>query len=258
MKTFAKLTDWVADFVRTSSPDYVEELTLLKDKKKLKVKYQAGDIFTFPISRYTCGVGKILFPLEKLKDKNILSPASFFHDIMQVPLLVRLYALEIPCENILKTPKIKVTDLEGKPMLPAYFMADNNILRGEYPIVAHTRLTEEDLDFPISYDLFENTLSWGLGTITSLPPVKSEIDRHTQGIRLRNAGVSSGASIDLLRKFLNGEEPYYEYEICHSKNKKLYDEVFRAAGLDPKMSYDEFCKKTNVPGREKVVTIVNE
>lgn len=257
MKTFAQLQEWIMDFIQSSPAGYTEVMSQLKKQTLKKINYQSGDLFAFPLSRTSFGIGKILFPIKHITSKKLVSPPHYFLEIMQVPVLVRLYGTELFCKNALQIPVVDTSLLQNTPMLPAYFMSDRYLFRGHYPLIGNIPLTKDELDFPVSYDLQNNVLCWGLGMTHIKRPLKVAIDPSTQGVLLRNNGVKGGASVSLLRNYLQGNEVYHEYEIHHSKNKKLYTEIIRAAGLLPSITYDEFCKETHTFNREELIDLLN-
>lgn len=256
MKTFSQLQEWIEAFIKASPAEYIENMNRIKNESVSKVSYQSGDLFAFPLSRTSYGIGKIIFPLKHITSKKLVSPPHYFFQVMLVPVLVRLYGIELHCTDVLRIPPIDAASLNDIPLLPAYFMSDRYIFRGHYPVVGHVPLATTELDFPVSYDQQNNLLCWGLGMTRTKRPLKVHIDPDTQGILLRNNGVSGGASTAMLRKYLDGKEIYYEHEINHSKNKKLYTEIIRAAGLSPSISYDEFCYETHAFNREELIDLL--
>ena len=60
-------------------------------------------------------------------------------------LLVQLFAKASP------SPKVPVAELRKTPTLPTSLMMDNHLFYGEYGLIGHCDLEEEELEFPISY-----------------------------------------------------------------------------------------------------------
>lgn len=144
LKEFA---DWAEHWEKTTTPADMEELAaLLNLKKHQKMPYREGDFFRYPLGRRQFGYGRIL--LDYNKQRKCREP---FWDILkgvsQRPLLVTPYRI------ISSDPTLAVEEIRLLPVMPSFYMEDHHIALGDYPIVGHLALEEDEMDFPIHYGI---------------------------------------------------------------------------------------------------------
>jgi hypothetical protein len=186
---------------------------------------------------------------------------------MGQPVLVQLFAF------VSDTKLIDISKLDNSTKLPSDIMMDNILLYGEYEIIGHKELTDEDFDFPISYgkSLEQRLvvfLQWGL-IHKELPvttfnkyiigdnPFVSE-DSYSRKIQNPFGFYSIGFrpnynANDILKTIENkgifdyNETKNYstEFDLRNPKNKNVRDEILNAFGLDPNKLYIDNCRLTN-------------
>ena len=142
LKDFA---DWAKRWeTETTQADMEELAALLSLKKRQKLPYQEGDFFRYPSGRRQFGYGRILQDYNKRRKRK-----GPFWDVLkengQRPLLVMPYRI------ISNDPAPALEELRRLPAMPSFYMEDYHIALGDYPIVGHLPLEEDELDFPIHY-----------------------------------------------------------------------------------------------------------
>jgi len=144
--------------------------------------------------------------------------------------------------------------------LPSDVMFDNLVLYGEYEIIGHREVKEEEFDFPISYGAVLDArpvvfLQWGLIHKELPKTIYNKYTTDETGLH-RNPygfyGVGFRPSYDTV-DLLNAVEDngVFDFDKCryytakrdlrNPKNKAIKEELFKVFGLDPHKSYVENC-----------------
>lgn len=259
----------INDFIDNSPATHLQEINKFKHTVKKLQKFKEGDIFSFKIGREEYSFGQILMDIDRLKKKNLLPENHGLRYIMAMPILVKFY------QYISKAPEIDVDSLRDFATLPSDYMMDNLLLYGEYKILGHLPLNEEDFDFPISYGgeldlLNENVfLQWGLISKTlpkkvfnKFTSAENHLVPETSSSRIMSNPFSYYSigfrpcytGIDIRNAILNasfdfGMVDHYkaQFDLRNPKNKAIRDEIFIQFGLDPSKNYAENCKMLNIP-----------
>jgi hypothetical protein len=155
------ISESIDNFISESPHNHLKEIEDFRNANRKNVKYKSGDFFAFKINRTEYGFGRILLNVDLLRKKNMIPKNHGLFLLMGPPLLVTIYALTS------KNKKVEIDTLLKTPQLPTDFIMDNNVFYGEYEIIGHKPLDEEDFHFPISYgrrlDREPNVfLQWGL------------------------------------------------------------------------------------------------
>ena len=277
-KTENKLNYWVDDFIKKSDGNHIEQINKFKNTKKVNVKYKSGDYFAYKIDRKNYGFGRILLDINKLRKSNLLEKNHGLNLLMGTPVLVQLYPF------ISTEKKIDIKILENLTALPSDFMMDNHLHYGEYEIIGHKKLDENEFEYPmsygrsISYGSSNVFLQWGfihkelpiskfnkyvIGENKFLPETStSRFMQNPYGYY--SCGFSTSYwKVDIVETIKNNNifdfnrEPYYktEYDLRNPKNSALRKEIMTELGLDANLSYLENCKKM---GTEETVKILEK
>lgn len=256
--TDSSIGQTVIHFIEQSHPSHLAEIQAFKNAKRKNVKYKPGDYFSFKINRTEYGFGRLLLDIFQLKKKGKIDGEHGLSLPMGHALIIQLFAYKSA------TKKVDISILDKQPKLPSDLMMDNLLLYGEYEIIGHKELKEEEFEFPISYgrNIFPNGgvfLQWGLIHLKLPYSVFSkyiigngQFDQNPYGyysIGFRPAYDS----LDVVKTIENNgvfnfdvvEHYVQKKDLRNPANKEIKDEVFRVFGLDPKLGYAENCKLTN-------------
>jgi len=251
----------VDNFVLESPASHLDEIEAFKNAKRKNVKYRCGDIFAFKIGRSDYGFGRIILNVDLLRKKEMIPKNHGLFNLMGPPLLVTIYALTA------KTKQVDIYTILKAAQLPTDFMMDNNVFYGEYEIIGHSPLKDEDFNPPISYgrrlDRVPNVfLQWGL--IHLEKPMK-EFDKylsadnvHLQksdpsrrmsnpygyysiGFRPRYDHVDIKMAIENGGEFQFGKSSWYgsRFDLRNPSNTEIKFDILRAFGLQPNGTYED-------------------
>ena len=166
--------------------------------------------------------------------------------------------------------------LEVLPALPSEYMMDNQLFYGEYAIIGHKGLNENDFDFPMSYGRHISSvkhctfIQWGL--IHKELPV-SDFGKYLIGDNPRvtedrpsrklsnpygyysigfRPGYTGNDIINVIKNdgvfdFDKSQKFKMEFDLRNPKNKTIRAEIMQAFGLYPDKDYQFNCKITNTP-----------
>jgi len=254
------INDVIEKFIGESSEGHISEITTFKQLKRKNIKYKSGDIFSFKISRDEYAFGRILLDIHSLRKKNVIPPKHDFYSLMGSALLVDVYA------HISKNKEVDIEELLQKPRLPSDYMMDNVIFYGEYEIIGHQPLKEEDFHFPISYGHTLNGrptvyLQWGLIHIEK--PLKkynkyllAENERLPIGhpsrsinnpYSYRSIGFRPTFYYEDIKKAMDNNGRFQfntavhysaKFDLRNPANTEIKNDILNAFALDPKRDYD--------------------
>lgn len=139
-------------YIASLPDDYDKQLDNFRNKKRVTVKFGAGDIFRIQLSpteyTYCLILGKVR-QIEKWKELPEKHPMRC---AMCRPIIYRQY--NIKTEN----PNMTAQELEKIPLLIPQTAQDNFVLWETYPIVCHKELKEEDID--IGFHYYKGEMTW--------------------------------------------------------------------------------------------------
>jgi hypothetical protein len=135
----------VEKFIQTSTENHLSEIAIFKKSKRRNISFRPGDFFAFKINRTEYGFGRVLLNIDALKNKNLIPKHHGLSFLMAKPILIKLYSF------ISITKHVNTDKLEKTAALPSDYMMDNLFFYGEYEIIGHKGLIDNDFDFPISY-----------------------------------------------------------------------------------------------------------
>jgi len=256
------IADTVEEFIEKSKENHFDEIKVFQNEKRNNVKYKSGDFFSFKIGRSQYGFGRVLLDVHKLRKKRLVDSNHGLQLLMGAPVLVNIYGY------ISDTIKVDLDLLKTMPPLPSDYIMDHNLFYGQYEIIGSEELDSSELDFPVSYGSSivggnENTLflQWGL---IHLEIKRKQFNKYLSGeiehlekespsryINNPYGFYSIGYSPryyrdDILNtikggrfNFKTSESYKSEFDLRNPRNKKIKDEIFKAFGLNPKVSYEK-------------------
>lgn len=139
------ISELVDDFIKQSPRNHLKQIAEFKNAKRKNIRFKSGDYFSFKLDRTQFGFGRVLLDISKLRKKDLISKEHGLNLLMGTPVFVQLFVHASENKNI------DITQIDSSPILPSDVMMDNILLYGEYEIIGHRDLREEDFDFPISY-----------------------------------------------------------------------------------------------------------
>lgn len=253
------VSEIINDFIASSPENHLAEIEKYKNAKRKNIKFKSGDYFCFRLDRKNFGFGRILFDVGKARKKKLINDVHGFNLLMGPPVIVELFAFKSPSRNI------DIATLDKQPKLPSDVMMDNLLLYGEYEIIGHRELTDEEFDFPISYGRSIDQrkivfLQWGL--IHKELPLKvydkyiytDEISAgqnpygyYSIGFRPHYDSIEVLKAIDNNGKYDFDNANHYKakYDLRNPKNRAIKNELFKTFGLDSNKTY---CKNSILTG----------
>jgi hypothetical protein len=255
------ISDSVDNFISESPDNHLKEIDEFKNGKRKNVKYKVGDLFAFKVNRIEFGFGRIQLNVDLLRKKNMIPKNHGLFNLMGPPLLVSIYAFNS------KDKHVDIDALLKMPQLPSTFMMDNIVFYGEFEIIGHRKLKDEEFNFPISYgrrlDREPNVfLQWGL------IHVEKSIKDYDKYLVAENLNLPKGSpsrqvdnpygyysigfrppydSIDIKTTIENGgqfqfdKSSYYgcQFDLRNPNNDDIRKDILKAFGLNPNGSYED-------------------
>lgn len=262
-KTVADAENNIISFIKALPKNHLDILEQIKNKKKQKtkpVRFKSGDFFAVPVKRNFYGepteyiFGRHLLNISELRKKGFVDQLHHWNNLMTVVQLVTLY--NYSSDTLIQDLEI----LRTKDSIPAFYMMDDLLMRGQYPIIGHIPLKSDEINFPMHYGKHlginkkEFYFGWGLAMIDDIKQITfNNLDTESS---FRNSGVHFGANEYILNLFKNGQPPFAIYcDINHPDNLELKEKIFASLNIDYNISYDDFCKKANCMNREELLKI---
>lgn len=141
IRTLDDLAAWLDRWAAETTPEDLTALDRFLTAKRRRVQVREGDFFRFSIGRRAYGYGRVLLDYYRMKKEG----RPCWDILMCRPLVVKTYRF------ITDDPAVPVEVLRELPALPSYYMSDDGIFFGEYPVVGNLPLEIGELDFPIMY-----------------------------------------------------------------------------------------------------------
>jgi hypothetical protein len=251
------VAEQVSEFIKQSPEGHVKEITQFKNGKRKNIKFRSGDYFSFKLDRTNFGFGRLLLDVNKIRKKKLIKREHGLGLLMGTPLIVQLFAYKSPVKNI------DISLLDSQSKLPADVMMDNLLLYGEYEIIGHRDLKDEEFEFPISYGRSIDQrrvvfLQWGLIHLELSHEkfykyITSEKDfgqnpygYYSIGFRPHydTADIISTIENNNVHDFSKSTHYKASWDLRNPKNKEIKNELFKEFGLDPNRGYHDNCKLT--------------
>ena len=244
------ITNQVSEFIKKSPAKHLQEIEQFKNAKRKNVKFRAGDYFCFKLDRTNFGFGRILLDVNKVRRKELIKSKHGLHLLMGLPVIVQLFAFKATTKNI------EISELDTQPKLPADVMMDNLLLYGEFEIIGHRHLKDEEFEFPISYGRSIDQrrivfLQWGLihlelpqESFNKYVTGEKPFDQNPYGFysigfrpHYDNIDVLKAIENKGIFSFSNSKNYKAKWDLRNPANKEVKDELFDVFGLDPNKNY---------------------
>tara|TARA_R110000796_G_scaffold252637_1_gene389670 strand:+ start:110319 stop:111506 length:1188 start_codon:yes stop_codon:yes gene_type:complete len=251
------ISEQVSEFIKQSTDNHLEEINKFKNAKRRNVKYKAGDYFCLKLDRNNFGFGRILLDVNKIRKQKLIKSEHGLGLIMGPPLIIQFFAYKASTKNV------DIAFLDQQPTLPSDIMMDNLIFYGEFEIIGHRELKNDEFDFPISYGRSIDQrrivfLQWGLIHL-ELPQEKfykyvtgeKKFDQnpygyYSNGFRPHYDAIEITKTINNQGVFDFSSSRHYQarWDLRNPDNNRVIAELFKVFGLDINKSYLENSKLT--------------
>lgn len=271
-KSLVDLPIWLDNYIGNTSQEDLKELNEFTNKKRVRVKLNEGDFFTYKIDRRNYGFGRLISDIRKIrKDPNFKKNKNYgLSQIMTQPLLIKVYSVINPSKNI------DLNFLKTLNSLPSQYIMDNALFYADFEVIGNLPLEDSEIEFPISYarsisydDIKTVYLQYGKiykethrdkfykYVEIPNPDSKTEWDKCLKFNPHRNESI--GASLNFNKStlekvilensnasFWNDKIYQRQDDLRNPKNKAIKKEVFDFFRLDSEKSYSENIAKENV------------
>lgn len=254
----AELQDWLENYMKTCPPDYFEKVNRMRTLPHRTIKYNTGDLVRFEIDREYYGFALIIGKLRELQKLGVFCEGHPMHDLMTVPILIRIYKLKTKNKNM------PINEIIKNELLATKIMSDNNIIWGTHEIIGNKQLEESDIDFPMQYGFSISAnrkrimrFAWGMGMIRidDLETIPNELKTSD----FLNIGVSCSLPIHQLTRVLDGQSEYNRYDdLRHPDHDEMKQKVFWFLGLPSEIDMDRFNEKYNGMTRRQYIDFLEE
>ncbi len=246
-----KVSEIIDDFINNSPKNHFIAIDKFKKLKRLNVKFKSGDYFCFKLDRENYGFGRLLLDVNKVRKKKLINNFHGLNLLMGPPVIVELFAFKST------TKKIDIETLDKQTKLPSDIMMDNLLFYGEFEIIGHREIKDEEFDFPISYGLSIDQrgivfLQWGLihkelpqnvynnYTFTDEMQVgQNPYGYYSIGFRPHYDNIEIIKTINNKGIYNFDDARHYKakWDLRNPENKVIKDELFRVFGLDSNQNY---------------------
>lgn len=248
----------INDFIESSPENHFIEIEKYKNLKRQNKKFKSGDYFCFKLDRVNYGFGRILLDVNKIRKRKLIDDFHGLGLLMGSPVIVELFAFKSDSKDV------SIKTLDKQTRLPADVMMDNLLLYGEYEIIGHREIKDEEFDFPISYGRSIDQrrvvfIQWGL--------IHKELPQEVFNKYIYTDEIQSGQnpygyygigftphydSLDVINSvenngifnFDNSKHYSAKWDLRNPKNKEIKNELFKVFGLDPSKNYIENSRLT--------------
>lgn len=140
VRTFSEFTLWLERWTAETAPEDRTAMAVWSQQTRQHVKFREGDFFRFPVGRRQYGYGRVLLDYHRMSKRQ-----PTWDIVMTRPVVVKVYHL------ITEDPDVPAERLRHLPALPSQYMMDNDLYYGQFPIVGHLPLEDDELDLPVMY-----------------------------------------------------------------------------------------------------------
>lgn len=251
---FIKYTE---DYIASCPADYYKQLDNFKNKKRVTVKFTAGDIFRVQLTPTLYTYCLILGKTRQIEKWHELPDSHPFRGMMSQPIAFRQYGI------VTENPNMTPEELEKIPLSDVNFAQDNEILWETYPIVCSKKLIPSDIDLGFGINKAHKTIVWGLAVHTEASDSADffNIDKKDNISLSHNAktnetymvyGVALGINIDP-NGYKQGLIPLSE-----TKTHKLKKAVAEHYGFNYDTAFDEFAEKFGGITRSRYIELAEK
>ncbi|MBE9602258.1 Imm26 family immunity protein [Pedobacter sp. MC2016-24] len=263
MVTLDELPVFIDQFIETLPDDHLKRLAGVKEappQKNKPVKFKSGDFFAIPTKRDLYGrpteytFGRHLLNISALRKNGVVNKQHHFYDLGTIVQLVTVYDFKSP------TTDVDVNRIKLSRSIPPFYMMDDQLMRGNYPIIGNIPVDPNEIVFPMHYGSYVESsrkgyyFGWGMimvDKVEKIPFKDNDMDYN-----YRNNGVAFGASLYQLEDLRNGLPPYDVYDdINHPDNIELKRKIFASLGVPIDIDYDDYCLKSGVMTRAELLKV---
>ena len=248
----------IEDFIKRSPDDHFAEITKYKNSARQNIKFKSGDYFCFKLDRINFGFGRLLLDVNKIRKKKLVDDFHGLGLLMGLPVIIELFTFKS------QTKSIDIAMLDKQSKLPADVMQDNLFLYGEFEIIGHREIKDDEFDFPISYgrSLDQRKIvfvQWGLihrelaQEVFNKYIFTEEMQISLNPYGFYSIGIRPTYDCIEITKAINNNGAYNfddanhykaKWDLRNPKNIEIKNELFNAFGLDPNKNYYENSKLT--------------
>ena len=243
--TFEELESWVNDFIASASESHFEHLQTIKrmPKQKKNNTYKHGDIFYYQSGRNEFHFGQVMLDLWKVSTCGKFPEEKILAQLGRVrlfgnALIVRGFEF---CSD---HAELNLDSLMQSQPTGGFYSVDYMIYNNICPIVGRWDIEKKDFQFPIALwadpDESESKMIFQWGFIEKkldFGAIKPLIEKL--GYELQYAGNAKYHSAIIIPK---NSDFYMLTDLNHPKNNELRKEVFKAMGISPDITYDQFAR----------------
>ena len=236
--------------------------------RRKRHKFKVGDIFKVYLGDGLFGYALIILKFEDIRKQNIIPEFHPLNNLMTVPILVRTYNLVTDNENITLDYLLNI------PYKNTLIIMDDLVLYGNYPIILHKEIEEDDIDFPLFYGVqsksckhfphhhsmeyhFKNNpnesieafFSWGFGIVRiSNNDLKNNLPNFDATIHMPQ--VRANLYKDVFKEYyLNGF-------IFDKKMKNELSKVYKYFKIPENIMFDEFNRIHNGLTKKEIISLI--
>lgn len=244
-------------YIASCPEEYEKTLENFRNKKRVTVKFTAGDIFRQQISPTLYTYALILCKVRQLEKWDELPHDHPLRHLMTQPIIYRQYAI------VTDDPNMTAEQLRNIPLLDAKIAQDNDILWQTYPIVCSKKLEESDIDLGFGINEKLRTIAWGLAMHTFREDewhfsCNGRKGQNHLSFNALNHTVSMAYGVALGISLENNGGMAGEIPRRGSNNdiiKKLLCEYF---GFSPETACDEFAEKFGGLTRKQFIELAEK
>lgn len=230
-------TRYTEEYIQSLPDDYDKVISDFHTKKRVTVKFGAGDVFRVALSPTTytygliLGIGRDVIKWDKVPSNHPI------RSMMAQPIIFRQY--NIVTENKNMTPE----DLENTSMYPMDMAQDNEILWGTYPIIGRKKLKEGDLDLGFACHKKTGEVFWGFTYFTVNPEIYEDLFEGYHGLWMDNCFLTSMA-ISI----------YDEMPKHIGRQIEMRKRVIEELGIPSDCTLDDFAERFGGPTRADFIS----
>lgn len=244
-------------YIASCPEDYDKVLDKFHNRKRVTVKFTAGDIFRAQLTPTLYTYALILGKVRQLEKWQELPESHPMRKMMTQPIIFRQYAI------VTENPNMTAEELREIPLLDPQFSQNNEILWATYPIVCSKRLEERDIDLGFGVNEHLKAIVWGLTVHTfaeneewifdvdSNRQISLSFDALSKSLSMCY-GVSLGINLD--------KNNYTAGIIAHEEkpNDLIKKQICDYYGFKPETACDEFAEKFGGLTRKQFIELAEK
>lgn len=264
MNTLDELPEIIDQFIESLPDEHLKRLVGFKEappQKHKPVKYRSGDFFAIPTKRNLYGqpieyiFGRHLVNISAMRKNGVVNEQHHFYNLGTIVQLVTIYDYQSP------TIDVDVHLIKSSRSIPPFYMMDDQLMRGNYPIIGNIPVEPSEIVFPMHYGSYVKSSRKGyyFGWVMIMADQVDKIAFKDKDMdyKYRNNGVAFDAPLYLLENLRNGLPLYYEHsDINHPDNIELKKKIFASMGVSMDIDYDAYCSQLGVMTRAELLSVM--